>query len=265
MVVDKKTHYLQSLRAVLSVAVYPIESMVNIPSQLLHSTLETIGSYEYLLTENKKLKRQQLIDGVRLLKFDALEKENIRLRSLLDSSFKLGEQVLIAELISVNLAPYEHVIVVNKGTRFGVHKGQAVLDANGVVGQVTQALPLSSEIILITDPSHAIPVQVNRNGLHTIAMGSGLLNQLTLPFLPNNADIHPGDLLITSGLGGVFPQGYPVAVVESFIEQPNKPFAIIYARPKAALNTSRELLIVWNNNKVIPLSQPVDTEKDVKN
>jgi len=265
MVVDKNTYYLQPLRAVLSVLVYPVESIVNIPNQLFHDTLASVGSYDDLLIENKRLKRQQLIDGVRLLKFDALEKENIRLRSLLDSSFKLGEQVLVAELVSVNLAPYEHVVVVNKGTRFGVHKGQAVLDANGVVGQVTRALPLSSEIILITDPSHAIPVQVNRNGLHTIAMGSGLLNQLTLPFLPNNADIRPGDLLITSGLGGVFPQGYPVAVVASFIEQPDKPFAIIHARPKAALNTSRELLIVWNNEQVIPLSQPVDTEKDAKN
>ncbi len=265
MIVDKNTHYLQSLRAVFSVVVYPVESIVNIPNQLFYRTLDLVHSYDDLLTENKQLKRQQLIDGVRLLKFDALEKENIRLRSLLDSSFKLGEQVLIAELVAVNLAPYEHVVVVNKGTRFGVHKGQAVLDANGVVGQVTRALPLNSEVILITDPSHAIPVQVNRNGLHTIAMGNGQLNQLTLPFLPNNADIRSGDLLITSGLGGVFPQGYPVAVVETFVEQPDKPFAIIYARPTAALNTSRELLIVWNNEQVIPLSQPIDTKKDVTN
>lgn len=247
---------LKPLRDVLSVLVYPIQYIVAAPSRLYHNSIDSLGSYQNLVLENKDLKQQHLINNAKLLKFAALEKENIRLRSLLDSSFKLGEQVLVAELMSVNLAPYEHVVVVNKGSQFGVHKGQAVLDDNGIIGQVTKSLPLSAEIILITDPNHAIPVQVNRNGLHTIAIGSGQLNQLSLPFLPNNADIQLGDLLITSGLGGVFPQGYPVAVVESFQPQPDKPFAVIHAKPKAELNTNRELLIVWNNDQVIPLMQP---------
>jgi len=253
---DQHSTKLKPLRDVISVLVYPIQYIVDAPISLFKNTIDSLGSYQNLLTENNELKQQSLINNAKLLKFADLEKENIRLRSLLDSSFKLGEQVLVAELLEVNLAPYEHVVVVNKGSRFGVHKGQSVLDENGIVGQVTKALPLSSEIILITDPNHAIPVQVNRNGLHTIAIGGGLLNKLSLPFLPNNADIVPGDLLVTSGLGGVFPQGYPVAVVESFVEQPDKPFATILATPKAALNTSRELLIVWNNEQVIPLSKP---------
>lgn len=243
------------MRDALSVLVSPIQFVVAAPIRLFQNTTESLGSYQNLLTENSELKQQQLIDNAKLLKFADLERENIRLRSLLNSSLKLGEQVLVAELLSVNLAPYEHIVVVNKGSRFGVSKGQPVLDENGIFGQVTKALPLSSEIILISDPNHAIPVQVNRNGLHTIAIGSGQLNRLTLPFLPNNADIVPGDLLITSGLGGVFPQGYPVAIVESFVKQPGKPFATIQASPKAALNTSRELLIVWSNNEVIPLAQ----------
>ena len=253
--VDHRSDTLKPLRDLLSVFIYPIQYAVDFPSSLFHITVKSFKDYKELLRENKKLKRQHLINNAKLLKFADLEKENIRLRSLLDSSFKLGEQVLVAELLSVNLAPYEHVVVVNKGNRFGVSKGQAVLDENGIVGQVAKALPLSSEIILITDPNHAIPVQVNRNGLHTIAIGSGQLNKLNLPFLPNNADIVPGDLLITSGLGGVFPQGYPVAIVSSFLEQPDKPFAVIQAEPSAALNTSRELLIVWNNDQVIPLSK----------
>ncbi len=230
------------------------------PSRIFYNTVESVDSYQDLVSENKQLKEQQLLNNVRLLKLAALEKENIRLRSLLDSSFKLGEQVLVAELIAVNLAPYEHIVVVNKGSQFGVHQGQTVLDDHGIVGQVSKALPLSSEIILITDPNHAIPVQVNRNGLRTIAIGSGQLNKLSLPFLPNNADIAPGDLLVTSGLGGVFPQGYPVAVVESFVQQPDKPFAIIQATPTADLNTNRELLIVWSNDQVIPLNQPASDE-----
>ena len=259
---DLHTNKLKPLRDALSVLVYPIQYVVAGPSRLFNNTIESLGSYQDLLTENNELKLQHLINNAKLLKFAALEKENIRLRSLLDSSFKLGEQVLVAELMAVNLAPYEHVVVVNKGTQFGVHKGQAVLDDDGIVGQVTKALPLSAEIILITDPNHAIPVQVNRNGLHTIAIGSGQLNKLSLPLLPNNADILPGDLLITSGLGGEFPQGYPVAVVESFVQQPDKPFAVIHAAPTAALNTNRELLIVWNNEQVIPLSKQVIVKED---
>ena len=195
--------------------------------------------------ENERLREEQLIDQTRLLKFSALEKENIRLRALLENSFKLGEQVLVAELLSINMAPYEHIVVVNKGTRFGVHPQQPVLDANGVVGQVFRALPFNlGNFMLITDPNHAIPVQVNRNGLLTIAVGSGQLNRLVLPFLPGNADIRPGDLLITSGLGGTFPQGYPVAVVDEFASQPNKAFATITATPKALLDRNRELMII---------------------
>lgn len=262
ILVDQNTNKLQPLRNALSVLVYPVQYVVATPARLYNSAVESLSSYQDLMAENNELKLQHLINNARLLRFAALEKENIRLRSLLDSSFKLGEQVLVAEVMAVNLAPYEHVVVVNKGSQFDVHKGQAVLDDDGIVGQVTRALPLSAEIILITDPNHAIPVQVNRNGLHTIAIGSGQLNRLTLPFLPNNADILPGDLLVTSGLGGVFPQGYPVAVVESFVQQPDKPFAVIQATPKAALNTNRELLIVWNNEQVIPLSTPASVEQD---
>jgi rod shape-determining protein MreC len=177
----------------------------------------------------------------------------------------LGEQVLVAELLSVNIVPYEHIVVVNKGTRFGVHPQQPVLDSNGVVGQVFRALPFTSEIMLITDPNHAIPVQVNRNGLLTIAVGSGQLNRLLLPYLPSNADIRPGDLLITSGLGGTFPQGYPVAVVDEFTSEPSKAFSNITATPKALLDRSRELMIVWSKSIPVPLiSKPIINEVEIK-
>jgi rod shape-determining protein MreC len=260
---DQYTDRLKPLRAFLSIFVYPVQYIANAPNQLVNSISGNLDRYQQLLSENKALKSKELVNDVKLLKFSALEAENIRLRSLLDSSFKLGEQFLISELMSVSLAPYEHVVTVNKGSRFGVYGGQAVLDAKGIVGQVKQALPLSSQIILITDPNHATPVQLNRNGLQTIALGTGRLNQLNLPFLPNNADIKKGDLLITSGLGGVFPQGYPVAVVESIVEQPGKPFAVIKARPTAALNASREFLIVWNSDQVVPL-QPLESDKNAE-
>ncbi len=229
---------------------------MNLPTELIEHASDSINSYSTLKKENAQLRDEQFIDKTRLLKFDSLEKENIRLRALLENSFKLGEQLLIAELLSINTAPYENIVVVNKGTRFGVHPQQPVLDANGVVGQVFRALPFSSEIMLITDPNHAIPVQVNRNGLLTIAVGSGQLNRLNLPFLPNNADIRPGDLLITSGLGGTFPSGYPVAVVDDFTPITNKPFVNITATPKAMLDRNRELLIVWSDSSPVSLSTP---------
>lgn len=235
---------------------------MNLPSKFNNSLTDSILSYEDLVEANNNLKQEQTIAQAKLLKFAALEKENIRLRAVLENSFKLGEQFLIAELLSIKLAPYEHIVLVNKGIRFGVHPKQPVLDINGVVGQVIRALPFSSEIMLITDPSHAIPVQINRNGLHTIAVGSGQLNRLNLPFLPNNADIQPGDLLITSGLGSTFPQGYPVAVVDTVEPQPDKPFANIYATPKAALDRNRELLIVWSDSAPIPLTEPLTPDAD---
>jgi rod shape-determining protein MreC len=240
---------------VVSTLVYPLQSVVSFPVEFAENMNETMASYSALKKENALLKEKQMINNVRLLKFSALENENIRLRGLLENSFEIGEQVLSAELLSVNLVPYEHVVVINKGTSFGVFSHQPALDSNGIVGQVLRALPLSSEVMLITDPSHAIPVQINRNGLRTIAIGSGQLDRINLPFLPNNADILPGDLLVTSGLGGVFPQGYPVATVEKFIVQPSKPFANIYAKPLAELDRIRELLVVWSDSTPIPLSR----------
>ncbi len=261
MAVEHKSTHLDRLRDALSVPVYLVQRLIDWPLHEAKEAVETIKSLYAIKEENQRLKQEQLIYKTQLLKFSAVEQENIRLRALLEKSFELGEQVLVAELLSVNLAPFEHVVVVNKGSRFGVHPKQPVLDAYGVVGQVFRALPLSSEIMLITDPSHAIPVQINRNGLRTIAIGSGQINRLSLPYLPNNADIKIGDLLITSGLGGTFSQGYPVAVVDEITRQPNKPFAEIYATPKAQLNRSRELLIVWSSEAAIPLI-PLQSETE---
>jgi rod shape-determining protein MreC len=251
LVTDYRTPRLQSIRSIMSLATHPLQLLASLPGDSMNAMSETVISYAELKKENSHLKESQLINDAKLLKLEALEKENTRLRVLLENSFRLGEQVLVAELLSVKLDPYEHTVVVNKGTRFGVHAEQPVLDANGIVGQVIRALPSSSEVMLITDPDHAIPVEVNRNGLRTIAFGTGQPNRLQLPFLAKNADIIPGDLLVTSGLGGVFPAGYPVAVVDKFETRPDKSFANIYATPKAQLETSREFLIVWSDSNPV--------------
>lgn len=258
LVTDFRTPHLNRLRSLLSLVTYPIQVIASFPVDSIKSLSETVVTYSELQKENRRLKEAQFINDARLLKLAALEKENIRLRMLLENSFQLGEQVLIAELLSVKLMPYEHTVVVNKGSRFGVHPEQPVLDATGIVGQVVRALPSSSEVMLITDPDHAIPVEVNRNGLRTIAFGAGQPNRLHLPFLAKNADIVPGDLLVTSGLGGVFPAGYPVAVVDKFESRPDKSFANIYATPTAKLETSREFLIVWSDSTPVILDSSTD-------
>ena len=255
MVSDFRGTHLNALRSLLSFAIYPLQSLASLPVDAYTSVTGSVISYLELQKENKRLKEAQLINDAKLLKLAALEKENIRLRVLLENSFQLGEQVLVAELLSVKLAAYEHTVVVNKGSRFGVHPKQPVLDANGIVGQVVRVLPNTSEVMLITDPDHAIPVEVNRNGLRTIAFGTGQPNRLHLPFLANNADVVPGDLLVTSGLGGGFPAGYPVAVVDKFEARPDKSFANIYATPKAQLDRSREFLIVWSDTTPVVIGE----------
>ncbi len=242
---------LNPMRALLASAVYPLQRLISSPTQVAGELGEFFSSRPRLLEENAQLRQEQLLLKAKLLKFAAMEQENLRLRGLLDTSFKLGEQVMIAELLSVNVAPYEHLVVVNKGSRFGVYAGQPVMDGNGVVGQVLRVAPFSAEVILITDPNHAIPVQVNRNGLRTIAQGTGQFDQLSLPYLTGNADIQPGDLLVSSGLGGVFPQGYPVATVTALPQQAGASVKL-GATPVARLDRIREVLMVWSKPDPIP-------------
>jgi rod shape-determining protein MreC len=245
MVMDHKYKSLESVRDALSLLVYPIQLSVELPGSVTEWLNESLASRRELQEEVDSLRMQQFMQKAQMQKFAALQAENIRLRELLDSSFEIGEKVLIAELMSVNLDPYKHQVVINKGELHDVYTGQPLVDAEGVMGQIVHAGPYSSTAMLITDTSHAIPVQVNRNGLRSIALGSGAINRLELPYIPNSADIQPGDLLITSGLGGRFPPGYPVAMVDAVQHDPGNAFASVVATPLAHLNRSREVLLIW--------------------
>lgn len=256
MVMDHKYHNLETLRAALSVVVYPLQLTTDLPGTVSEWLGESLASRRHLQEENDSLRTQELMQKVQLQRLASLESENMRLRELLDSSFKVGEKVLIAELLSVNLDPYKHLIVINKGKVNDVYPGQPLLDAKGVMGQIIHVGPYTSTAMLITDSSHAIPVQDNRNGLRTIALGTGTINRLELPYIPNNADIRPGDLLVTSGLGGHFPPGYPVAEVTAVQHDPGHTFSQVAASPLAELNRSREVLLVWPGK--ITLLEPSD-------
>ncbi len=245
MMMDHRQNHIKSLRAGLSVLVYPLQLAVEMPGAVSEWFRESLATRRQLQEENVSLRTQLLMLKARSQKLQALETENIRLRELLDSSFKIGERVLVAELMSVNLDPYKHQVVINKGELDKIYPGQPILDADGIMGQVVHVGPYTSTAVLITDTAHALPVQVNRNGIRTIALGSGTINRLELPYIPNNADIQPGDLLVSSGLGGRFPPGYPVAVVQGVQHDPGRPFAAVIATPSAQLNRSREILLVW--------------------
>ncbi len=245
IVADQRFHHMEGLRSLLSTAAYPVVYLAGAPMRISEWLAEVSRGRDELRTENTRLHAENLALLARLQRFEALEAENMRLRDLLGSSFKIGDRVLIAELVSMDLDPYRQQVVINKGSSSGVFPGQPVLDARAVMGQVIRVTLGTATVLLITDATHSLPVQVNRNGLRTIAEGSGLINQLHLPHLPNNADIREGDLLVTSGLGDHFPPGYPVARVTEVRREPGKPFATVHATPSAHLERTRELMLVW--------------------
>jgi rod shape-determining protein MreC len=260
MTIDHREHHLDSVRGGLSVLVYPLQWLVDLPGSTGEWFRESLSTRRELQEENASLRTQQLLLNTQLQKLEALEAENRRLRALLDSSFQVGKRpMLIAGLLSVDMDPYRHQIELNKGTLDHLFEGQPLLDSRGMMGQLIHVGPFTSTAMLITDPSHAIPVQVNRNGLRTIALGTGTIDRLELPHIPDNADIRVGDLLVTSGLGGRFPPGYPVAEVIDVEQDPGRAFSHVTARPRALLDRSREVLVVWPPELEGPPPPPAPT------
>jgi rod shape-determining protein MreC len=256
LIADHRKDYLDQVRKTIGAAVYPLRAVVDTPLSLWRWVGESTTSHGDLLLELRRLNAERLLTQARLQRFAALESENARLRAMLEATRRVRDEVRVAEIMSVSANPFRHVLVIDKGTRDGAFDGQAMIDADGVVGQIIEAGLLSSQGVLISDPDHALPVQVNRNGLRTIAVGTGEYDRLDLPFLPNNADIEEGDLLVTSGLGGTFPPGYPVGTVGSVVRIPQGPFADVSAEPSAALNRVREVMLIWpGENEIAPVEE----------
>jgi len=245
MTVDHRQGHLEKVRSALSVFVYPLQYVANLPITVTNWASEVLTTRARLMEENAWLRDEQLVLSSKIQKYEILEAENERLREMLQSSERLGERVLIAELLAIDLQPFRHQIVINKGQREGVYDGQPIVDANGVMGQIVHVGPFSSTVLLLTDPAHAIPVQINRNGLRSVAVGTGQSHILQLEHLSNNVDIREGDLMVSSGLGSRFPSGYPVGVVHNISRVPGEPFAKVTIIPSAQLEKSREVLLVW--------------------
>ncbi|MDT3311623.1 rod shape-determining protein MreC [Pseudomonas sp. rhizo66] len=249
MVVDARFDLLKPARKQASLVLMDAYWITDLPGRLWEGVASQFGSRTELVAENEKLKTENLLLQGRMQKLAALTEQNVRLRELLNSSALVNEKVEVAELIGMDPNPFTHRIIINKGERDGVVLGQPVLDARGLMGQVVELMPYTSRVLLLTDSTHSIPVQVNRNGLRAIASGTGNPERLELRHVADTADIKEGDLLVSSGLGQRFPAGYPVATVKEVIHDSGQPFAIVRAVPTAALNRSRYMLLVFSDSR----------------
>ncbi|MBN1378901.1 MAG: rod shape-determining protein MreC [Gammaproteobacteria bacterium] len=253
MTIDHRNDALKGARStVASFLVYPIQYVVSAPANILHWSRDNLSSRNTLLETISDLHKQNLQLMAQQQQLLSLQQENARLRELLHASSRVGEEILVAEVLTVDQDYYKQQIVINKGEVNNVLLGQPVIDAMGVMGQVIELNQYSASVLLISDPSHALPVQNNRNGIRSIVQGKGDPGELDLLHIPNNADIKVGDLLITSGLGGRFPPNYPVATITDVEIRPGQPFARVIAKPAAALEISREVLLVWPGKEVKP-------------
>lgn len=241
------TRLLQPVRSVIGTVLSPIQFIAESPYLLGGEIGEVVSTRESLLERNETLQRRVLELSQVSQQFLALKTENDRLRELLGSQARLPTEVLIAELVGLVPAPNTQQILIDKGADAGVQIGQAVIDAEGLFGQVVEVSEYISRVLLITDVTHAVPVEVNRNGVRSIAAGTGRIDRLELENLPATTDIREGDLLMSSGLGGRFPRGYPVGTVQSVLVDATRSFAFVSVKPTALLDRSRHVLVVFGN------------------
>ncbi len=249
MVVDARFDYLKPVRSQMGLVLSPFYGIADIPVRAWEGVRDQFTSRSELLAENERLKAEQLLMQRRLQKLATLTEQNVRLRELLNSSALVDDKVLVGELIGVDPNPFTQRILIDKGEKDGVFQGQPVLDASGLMGQVVEVMPYTARVLLLTDTTHSIPVQVNRNGLRAIAVGTGNPERLELRYVADTADIKEGDLLVSSGLGQRFPAGYPVAVVKEVLHDTGGPFATIRAVPTAKMNRSRYVLLVFSDSR----------------
>lgn len=265
MLLDARGHHLQKIRAGLTVLFVPIQLVAAFPVRVGSAVYDFIRGDESLRQEIERLRAEQPILLARLQKFEAIEAENVHLRQLLGTSALVADRAVAAELLEVASEPYRHAVVIAKGAKDGLYLGQPIIDTYGIRGQVSEVGILQSTAILITDPSHAIPVQVNRNGLRAIAFGTGTADSVSIRYLTASADIKEGDLLVSSGIGGGFPFGYPVATVAKIVNDPNESFLDISATPVARLSHNKEVLLIWpaKSSMSVDATKPAEIKKPV--
>jgi rod shape-determining protein MreC len=244
MVLDHRNGWLWRLRYATSIVIEPVYRLASLPADGLHALGVAFADRRMLTEDNQRLREDLLLANAKLNRMAAVAEQNERLKELLDTQRSLELHVQLARVIGVDMGAYRHRIMINLGARDGIKAGQPVIDAHGVVGQIVDVLPTSASVMLVTDPDHALPVVIQRTGLRTVAYGSHNGEQLTLPNVPMAADVHVGDKLLTSGLGGRFPQGFPVGDVSNVGPAASGMFLEAHAQPSADLDRSDEVLVL---------------------
>jgi rod shape-determining protein MreC len=247
IVLESTTRLLEPARGVLGTLVTPLQLVAEFPYQLSGQVSDVVASRDTLRRRTADLEQRLLELSQVAQQFEALSAENERLRELLGSRARLPAEVLIAEIIGILPAPNTHQVIIDKGSGADVKLGDAVIDAAGLFGQVIEVSRFTSRVMLLTDVNHAVPVQVNRNGVRSIAGGTGQFDRLQLENVSVTADIREGDLVETSGLGGRFPRGYPVGRVDAVLIEPTSAFAVVTVRPLAELDRTRHVLVVLSD------------------
>ncbi|MGL4931035.1 MAG: rod shape-determining protein MreC [Plesiomonas sp.] len=261
LIMDSRVITFSSVRSSLDTLVSPLHYLANSPRQLLDTLSERLETKERLILENRALHQELQRKNSDLLMLSQFKHENKRLRELLGSPLRSDERKMVTQVLTADTDPYSHQVVIDKGSDQGVYIGQPVISDKGVVGQVISVGKISSRVLLISDATHAIPVQVLRNDIRVIASGTGRRDELQLEHIPSSTDIRAGDMLVTSGLGGRFPEGYPVGIIKSFEVDSQNAFAVVIATPTAQLERLRYLLLLWPNKSE---TTPPPTADDVR-
>jgi len=244
MVLDQRNGWLWQLRSAASAIVEPVYRLAGLPAAGVRTLSVAFADRQHLTSQNQRLREDLLLANAKLNRMAAVAEQNQRLRQLLDTRHSLKLNVQLARVIGVDLGAYRYELTLNMGSRDGVEPGQPVIDAHGVMGQVKAVLPHTAVVMLITDPSHAIPVIIARTGLRTVAYGSRDGDQLSLPNLPLAADVRVGDTLLTSGIGGRFPPGFPVGRIERIAPAATGMFQVALAKPAADIDRSTDVLLL---------------------
>jgi len=264
MVADHRQEYIQPVRNALAWVIWPIQYVVDKPFQLTLDAIDRLRSRQNILRENEQFRAKQSILEFQLQRLAALESENLRLRTLLGSAPETGDEAKVAEIIHVHTRPFSQEVILNKGSNAGVYDGQPVVDANGIIGQVVEVTPNTSVVLLISDITHALPVQNNRDNTRAIAVGTGSAHELELNYVPNSANFAVGDLLVTSGLGDRFPSGYPVGVITEIDTNPGAAFMRIKVKPSAQLDKVREVLLISPKETQPELELELELESEME-
>ncbi len=259
--IDARFKYLESTRTVISIIVYPFQRLTTLPGMVWQEVSVHFETQSHLLGENTRLREQHSVDAAQLNQLQVLQVENAQLLRLSEMPQRVGYPMQMAEVIYVERDIFKRKVIINKGAQANVQMGQVVIDDVGVVGQVTRVYPWLSEVTLLTDKDHAVPVQVLRNGIRSVVFGSGDIGQLALRYMPISSDIQSGDVLVTSGIDGTYPAGLPVARVIKIERDPAYPFARITCEPMAGADRHRYLLIVSGLPQLPPRPEAESNEK----